>query len=493
MAFNGELPTHRELRHTDDKEYGQAVAWESFFDEAKRWNPKELFSREVPPSLWLQYNREAKSEADLASQVLDIVHAMSAMTGLQFFSEPESSSPSSASSKSSYEAQSGQEASKWPHFDIHCSTGGLLPRDAFVIKVRNKGFIPEAESLINLANACSVPSNCEQSSNSGDQSCSGDVFRANARAVLTQLNTCLSRVFPKMIGYGVISTLFQFWFVKRTPGQENESLAQLAISPPLHYRSRDPTLLRALGYLCHLSIEELKQQLRGQYLPAGLAQYICESETLAGEEQKEAGRQAKAQKRKRDSPAKGRKSNARSTKGRKRSNSTGPTNSALVVWYQSLGHGRCGDVLLADSPNGPVAVKCVPSSSSKLVSELQHEACVYKSLRHLQGDAIPRLFHAGPLLGGSRYGLCLEMVGVNLARALRSGADRELLKQGALQALDKLHAAKFVHRDIRKENVCYMDSTQRVCLVDLGFARAMEHGGEMQQERNAMQQLFEID
>lgn len=204
-------------------------------------------------------------------------------------------------------------------------------------------------------------------------------------------------------------------------------------------------------------------------LPAGLA--LPSESTPDGEEEDQP--QAKKQKLTR----------RKSSKGGQKTTEHGDS------LYESLGHGRCGDVVLADSENGPVAVKFAPSSS-EIVPELQHEAAVYESLKHLQGDAIPRLFRTGPLAGGRFYGLCMEVVGVNLVRALRAGVDKEYLKQGALKALAKLHAARFLHRDIRLENICYNAETCRVSLVDLGFAQALEHEEEMVQERRSMIEIF---
>lgn len=192
------------------------------------------------------------------------------------------------------------------------------------------------------------------------------------------------------------------------------------------------------------SLEDWGQQLNQQMRPVGLAQIESKE---SREDEADAG-PPNAKRAKKSENSSGQQKSTASNLGKK------------LMSYQSLGHGRCGHVLLAESPNGPVAVKAVPSSNSKLVPELQREAQAYESLNCLQGDAIPRLFHAGPLLRGSYYGLCLELVGMNLARALKLGVSKERLKQGALEALQKLHAAKFLHGDIRPENICYQQPSE---------------------------------
>lgn len=114
-------------------------------------------------------------------------------------------------------------------------------------------------------------------------------------------------------------------------------------------------------------------------------------------------------------------------------------------------------------------------------------------LNCLQGDAIPRLFHAGPLLRGSYYGLCLELVGMNLARALKLGVSKERLKQGALEALQKLHAAKFLHGDIRPENICYQATTQRVSRFlsrEIQFARCFSANMAVIDARRGVEEGF---
>jgi hypothetical protein len=164
---------------------------------------------------------------------------------------------------------------------------------------------------------------------------------------------------------------------------------------------------------------------------------------------------------------------------------------ALASRVPVLGRGRCGCVRLV---NGN-AVKSVPVSSS-LLTEIQHEAMVYDTLKHLQGAELATMHFSG-MVSKRRYGLVLDAVGFALSTGMLSAPQRRWFKQKARRALEVLHRNNWLHGDIRlcnfalkRSRSAIIDPTDDVVILDLGFSSRSSNADEKEQEILELEAAF---
>lgn len=122
------------------------------------------------------------------------------------------------------------------------------------------------------------------------------------------------------------------------------------------------------------------------------------------------------------------------------------------------------------------------------LDEMQREVEVYGALPHLQGVSIPRLLLHGPF-EGFMYCIGLSLCGSSVAdpRLL------SLLQKTALMvALDAVHAAGYLHNDIRRENLL-VDEEDRVFLIDFGLAIGNSDVGDQQEESEMLREFLGLN
>lgn len=143
---------------------------------------------------------------------------------------------------------------------------------------------------------------------------------------------------------------------------------------------------------------------------------------------------------------------------------------------EELGSGTYGEVYLARSPQRTVALKVASSDAS---SSLETE---YYVLGQLQGRRhFPRVYDYGR--AGPYSYMALEPLGPSLKALLRSTGKplnsqlwTQVWLQG-LEALQTLHKAGYLHRDIKPHNILVGRENSDIYLIDLGLARAYFNGG----------------
>ncbi|MFW6161673.1 MAG: serine/threonine-protein kinase [Planctomycetota bacterium] len=148
----------------------------------------------------------------------------------------------------------------------------------------------------------------------------------------------------------------------------------------------------------------------------------------------------------------------------------------IYVLQRQIGRGGMGAVWLAHDPSldRPVAIKMLPpelAADPDYLARFRREATTLAGIRH------PNLMHIYAVgCEGGRHFIAMEYIkGRSLARILR--------KQGALSwqtavrvlgqvlaALDQVHGAGVVHRDLKSGNIM-IDEDRRAILMDFGLAK----------------------
>ena len=164
----------------------------------------------------------------------------------------------------------------------------------------------------------------------------------------------------------------------------------------------------------------------------------------------------------------------------------------------SLGHGRCGHVLLIDG----LAVKAVHAQSD-LAVELQHEAAVYQDIQQLQGTTIPTIHTVGSFLGPSSMCFVMNVVGFSLTSDLIPRYEMPLLFPSAQVALQSLHDLDWLHGDVRLENfalkssrcIVFMEevTAEGVVVLDFGFAQRSSDPAKKELEMEELRWAFSIE
>ena len=148
----------------------------------------------------------------------------------------------------------------------------------------------------------------------------------------------------------------------------------------------------------------------------------------------------------------------------------------IYVLQEQIGKGGMGAVYLAHDPTlqRPVAIKILPAelaADPDYVARFEREATSLAKLRH------PNLMHIYAVgCDQGRHFIAMEYVrGSTLARVVRKQGPLHykvairVLGQ-VLSALDKVHAAGMVHRDLKSSNIM-IDEDKRAILMDFGLAK----------------------
>ena len=112
------------------------------------------------------------------------------------------------------------------------------------------------------------------------------------------------------------------------------------------------------------------------------------------------------------------------------------------------------------------------------VRYLQHEAEVYRRLAALQGDCVPVFLGSLDLQYEFYYDAAVRIVhmmllswsGERLIPETLTDTDKQMRISDAIRAVDAIHKAGVVHRDVRMPNLLWSEETKRVMVID--FERA---------------------
>jgi tRNA A-37 threonylcarbamoyl transferase component Bud32 len=119
----------------------------------------------------------------------------------------------------------------------------------------------------------------------------------------------------------------------------------------------------------------------------------------------------------------------------------------------------------------PVVVKIANTDKDKyLRPKIENEKRVYEKLKELQGDVVPRLVYAGPMLGG-RSAIATSDCGLSLDEWAKTATSTEFdaVATEARVKLRRLHDAGVLHGDVRSQNIT-IDKARKVSIIDFGFA-----------------------
>lgn len=144
---------------------------------------------------------------------------------------------------------------------------------------------------------------------------------------------------------------------------------------------------------------------------------------------------------------------------------------------RKIGSGKFGHVAIGVRDGGEGADDGYPSRIALKFGgvEMVAEASAYFDAAKEGVSGLPWVYFYGKVDDGLRV-LGMDLMGPSLLALLRGAKKSKLeparvarLAIGALNALEALHAAGYIHGDVKPENM--VQDRDRVCLVDLGLAR----------------------
>ena len=152
-----------------------------------------------------------------------------------------------------------------------------------------------------------------------------------------------------------------------------------------------------------------------------------------------------------------------------------PASTALTFLHQ-MGRGSYGQVYKALGPDGPVAIKALPTSDAAARQEIQREV---DALRACKGEHVVSLHSVIP--GSDSLWLVMECAELGSIldimrrqRACLSEPEVKSVCSGVLLGLQHLHERNVVHRDVKAANIL-LTRTGKVKLADFGVASLSGH------------------
>src|SRR5512140_1056762 len=145
---------------------------------------------------------------------------------------------------------------------------------------------------------------------------------------------------------------------------------------------------------------------------------------------------------------------------------------ATPVWSQPVGAciGSGGFASVWEIPGGVLKVAHADHELAR--ARMAREA---EALAAIGAPAVPRLYGHGVLDDGRAWLAMERVTGHNVGELLTSPLRLELALEiavGILESLDRVHAANFVHRDLKPDNLVRR-SDSSVVILDLGLARKL--------------------
>lgn len=236
VTFVGDPPAHRfpNPKFTNNIDF---LPWDDFLTEVKDWNPKPFLCYPIELPLWTNIESRMAGEEDLAQVVSHILRIVSLASGTTLHGQM-------TSSPKRDEDSTGEVRGTRPNFTF---TRDENPIAVVQIKAPQFGGGNSLARLARLYGSEVVEDD--------------DKLVTSAFATLQQHNTYLEK---SNVTVGVISDYAHFWFVRKVQkeeegdeGDENEQ-ATLRVSEALPCQSNAPTVLRALGYVVSLAIQDFQ-------------------------------------------------------------------------------------------------------------------------------------------------------------------------------------------------------------------------------------------
>ncbi|XP_015918975.1 uncharacterized protein [Parasteatoda tepidariorum] len=283
-----------------------------------------------------------------------------------------------------------------------------------------------------------------QKKEGGEKECIGQF---NFRLALRRLKVYLYNM-RYTEAYGILSTYIHTFFVILKRGQENKS-DELLVSPAVKFN--DSNILQRIGEF----IYKAQTAVRDPILEKEKLILLPLNKTIDSKGQKRGITKPGGKRRKKDE--------------KKCSQNLGRS----VSMGNVIGVGRNGSVVeLFDEKNQLFAAKLVGDKSkdnikNELDLELKNEDNIYKILKPLQGDIVPKIYFSGFMEG--RHVIVMEYLEAQSINMLHHLSNEQ--KGAALAALEKIHQLGVLHGDIREENVLmHKCNDKQAYIIDFGFA-----------------------
>ncbi|KAG0082964.1 hypothetical protein BGZ92_011203 [Podila epicladia] len=262
--------------------------------------------------------------------------------------------------------------------------------------------------------------------------------------------------------YGILSTVAQSWFVKRT----SRGLDDICVSPAIKVDQKPPTLLQHYLWFIRQAFTDSWE------LDPPATQFVT---SWIEESIQDMGVSSR-------------------TRSKTTIKSTPVTSTTILPVFDMSNQLWSTDSSFAYKIHTPelgnvVLKKCDFMNGSQAAELMKHEIQVYRHLQPLQGVFIPRL-HIGGLADGLEFVLVTEYVGKTIEELKLTFEDGETI----IKCLAALHGAGVLHGNIRPENITRLHGDNGMYefrFIDFGFSKIGAKRWEYRREMVDLARMLE--